>query len=67
LFWRRRRLRASTDILIALLPVTSGWLGSEGWSGSRGWEEGAGGAGGVAAAVALAVLFLVLRAARFVI
>jgi hypothetical protein len=57
-------LRASIDILIALLPATGGWLGSEGWSGSRGWEEGAGGA---AAAVALAVLFLVLWAARFVI
>jgi hypothetical protein len=57
----------STNILIALLPTTGSWLGSEGWSGSRGWEEGAGGAGGTAAAAALAVLFLVLRAARFVI
>jgi hypothetical protein len=60
-------LRASIDILIALLSATSSWLGSEGWSGSRGWEEGAGGAGGIAAAVALAILFLVLRAARFAI
>jgi hypothetical protein len=60
-------LRASINILIALLSATGGWLGSEGWSGSRGWEEGARGAGGVAAAAALAVLFLVLRAARFVI
>ena len=60
-------MRASINILIALLSVTGGWLGSEGWSGSRGWEEGAGGAGGAAAAVALAILFLVLRATRFAI
>jgi hypothetical protein len=60
-------LRASINILIALLSATSSWLGSKGWSGSRDWEEGARGAGGVAAAVVLAVLFLMLWAARFAI